>query len=148
MQWRQKAIDLLQELRLIWEGQTEPAAVFTDRGFVLAFMRIMEQYLKDLNYSAPEQELKNCLTLRRLTFISRHGHEPTFTSQANEADWIVEAVALHTGKPELVKSELLDMIIQLASYIEDIMKNCTRLPAEYLRPIDEMIIGIERYLVL
>jgi hypothetical protein len=147
MQWRQKAIGLLHELRLIWEGQAEPAAFFADRSFVLAFMRMMEQYLKDLGYSAPEQELKNCLALRRLTFITRHGHEPTFTSQANEADWIAEAVALHTGKPELVKSELLNMITQLASYIEDIMKNCTRLPAEYLRPIDEMIIGIERYLV-
>jgi hypothetical protein len=146
MQWRRQAIDLLDALHWIWEGEKDPAVVFADRGFVLAFMRIMEQYLKDLGYSAPEQELKNLLALRRLTFITRHGHELTFTSQANEAEWIVEAVALHTGKPELVKSELLDMITQLASYIEEIMKNCTRLPSGYLRSVEDMVAGIERYL--
>jgi hypothetical protein len=146
MQWRRQAIDLLDALRWIWEGEKEPAVVFADRGFVLAFMRIMEQYLKDLGYSAPEQELKNCLTLRRLTFITRHGHELTFTSQANEADWIAEAVALHTGKMELTKSDLVQMTTQLASYIEDIMKTCARLPSGYLRPIEDMVDGIERYL--
>jgi len=49
---------------------------------------------------------------------------------------------------ELTKSDLVQMITQLASYIEDIMKTCTRLPSGYLRPINEMIDGIERYLVL
>jgi hypothetical protein len=146
MKWEQDAVGLLSRLRSVWEGQVEPEAVFADRGFLSAFVRIMVQYLKDLGYSAPEDELKNCLTLHRLTFVVRHGIEPTFTSQAKEAEWVAEAVALHTSKIELVKSDLIEMIIQLATYIEDIMQTYPCLPSDYLRPLQDMVDGIERYL--
>jgi hypothetical protein len=102
-------------------------------------MQVMEQYLQDCGSSAPQAELEIVLTKGRMTFAARHGSKPTFTSQAMEADWIAEAVAIHRLDFELIMDETIELIIRLASAIEDILKTCGTIPSDYLQSLEELV---------
>ena len=137
--WKLKANWLLKELICIWHGHSKPESLFEGRNFVQSFMRIMEQYLQDCGSSAPQIELETCITIRRLTFAARHCSNPTFTSQAIEADWIAEAVAIHRLDFELITDDTIKSIIKLASAIEDILKTCGTIPSDYLQSVEELL---------
>jgi len=102
-------------------------------------MRIMEQYLQDRGSSAPQAELEICLTNGGITFAARHGSKPTFTSQAMEAEWIAEMVAIHRLNFEIITDDTIKIIIKLASAIEDILKTCCTIPSDYLQSIEELV---------
>jgi hypothetical protein len=137
--WKLKANWLLKELIRIWQGHTEPKSLFERQSFVHIFRKIMEQYLQDRGSSAPQTELDICLINRRITYAARHGFKPTFTSQAMEADWIAEAVAIHRLDFELITDDTIKSIIRLASAIEDILKTCGTIPSDYLQSLEELI---------
>jgi len=137
--WKLQANWLLKELIHIWRGYTDPKSLFEGRNFVQTFMRIMEQYLQDCGSPAPQAELDICLTKRRITFAARHGSKPTFASQAMEAEWVAEAVAFHRLNFELMTDDTIEVIIRLASAIEDILRTCGTIPSDYLQPIEELI---------
>ena len=137
--WKLQANWLLKELIRIWQGYTDPKYLFERHSFVHTFKKIMEQYLQERGSSAPQVELDICLTKRRLTFAARHGSEPTFTSQAMEANWIVEAVAIHRLDFELMMDETIELIIRLASAIEDILQTCGTIPSDYLQSVEELL---------
>ena len=137
--WKLKANWLLKELICIWQGYADPKSLFEGRGFVKTFMQVMEQYLRDRGSSAPQIELETCMTIRRLTFATRHGSKPTFTSQPMEADWIAEAVAIHRLDFELIMDETIKIIIRLASAIEDILQTCGTIPSHYLQSVEELL---------
>jgi len=137
--WKLKANWLLKELINILQGYTDPKSLFERQSFVYIFNKIMEQYLQDCGSSAPQAELDICLTKRRITFVARHSSSPTFTSQAMEADWIAEAVAIHRLNFELITDETIELIIRLASAIEDILKTCSTIPTDYLQCVEELL---------
>ena len=137
--WKLKANWLLKELIRIWQGYSDPKSLFDGQGFVHTFKQIIEQYLQDCGSSAPQIELETCITIRRLTFAARHGSELTFTSQAMEAEWIVEAVAIHHLNFELITDDTIKIIIRLASAIEDILKTCGTIPSDYLQSVEELV---------
>ena len=139
MQWKNRAIDLLLGLDFVRQGRIEPTVFFGKRDFVEAFKKVVEQYLRDLGYSEPEQELENCLLIRRVTFTTIHGHEPAFTSQASEVEWIAEALALHTSNLEIAKSELVRTIIHLSRHLEDGLIKAHHLPSESEPSVYELI---------
>jgi len=139
--WKLKANWLFKELIRVWQGHNEPESLFEGRVFVQIFMQIMEQYLQDCGSSESQAELDICLTKRRITFAARHGSKPTFTSQAMEADWIAEAVAIHRLNFELITDETIELIIRLASAIEDILKTCSTIPTDYLQSVEELLDG-------
>jgi hypothetical protein len=139
--WKLGANWLLKELIRIWQGHTDPKSLFEGRGFVQIFIRIMEQYLEDLGSSAPQAELDICLTKRRIIFSARHGSTFAFTSQAMEADWIAEAIAIHRLDFELITDDTIKSIIRLASAIEDILKTCGTIPSDYLQSLEELVDG-------
>jgi len=137
--WKLKANWLLKELIRIWQGYTDPKSLFERQIFVHTFKKIMEQYLEDRGSSAPQAELDICLTKSRITFSARHGSTPAFTSQAMEADWIAEAVAIHRLDFELITDDTIKSIIRLASAIEDILQTCGTIPSDYLHPLEELL---------
>jgi hypothetical protein len=139
--WKLKANWLLKELIRIWQGYADPKSLFEEQSFVHTFKKIMEQYLEDRDSSAPQAELDICLTKRRITCAARHGSNPTFTSQAMEADWIAEAVAIHRLDFELITDDTIKIIIKLASAIEDILKTCSTIPSDYLQSVEELLDG-------
>ena len=137
--WKLKANWLLKELIHIWQGYSEFEVLFHERNFINAFMHIMEQYLQDCGSSAPQIEIETCITIRRLTFAARHGSNLTFTSQAMEAEWIAEMVAIHRLNFELITDDTIKIIIKLASAIEDILKTCGTIPSDYLQSVEELV---------
>jgi len=137
--WKLQANWLLKELIRIWQGYTDPKYLFEGHSFVHTFKKIMEQYLEDQGSSAPQAELDICLNKRRITFSARHGSNPTFTSQAMEADWIAEAVAIHRLDFELITDDTIKSIIRLASAIEDILRTCGTVPSDYLQSVEELL---------
>jgi len=137
--WKLKANWLLKEIIGIWQGYSEPESLFKDRNFICTFMHIMEQYLEDYGSCAPQAELDICIRKRRIIFATRHGSEPTFINQAREAEWIAEAVAIHCLQFELIKDDVIEMIIEVAYAIEDILKTCDTIPSDYLQTIDELL---------
>jgi len=137
--WKLKANWLLKELIHIWQGYSEFEVLFHERNFINAFMHIMEQYLQDRGSSAPQAELDICLTKRRITFAARHDSKPTFTSQAMEADWIAESVAIHRLDFELITDDTIKIVIRLASVIEDILQTCSTIPSDYLQSVEELL---------
>jgi hypothetical protein len=137
--WKLKANWMLKELIHIWYGYSEPGSLFNEHNFVNTFMDIIEQYLQDCGVSAPKAELQICIIKRKLTFSARHGSEPTFTSQAMEAEWIAEAVAIDHLQFELMTDDTLKTIFRLAHAIEDIIKTCGTIPFDYLEPIEELL---------
>jgi len=137
--WKLQANWLLKELIRIWQGYTDPKYLFEGHSFVHTFKKIMEQYLEDQGSSAPQAELDIYLTKMRITFAARHGSKPTFTSQAMEADWIAEAVAIHRLDFELITDDTIKSIIRLASAIEDILKTCGTIPSDYLQSVEELV---------
>jgi len=137
--WKLKANWLFKELICIWNGHSKPESLFEGRNFVQVFMRIMEQYLQDRGSSAPQAELEICLTNGGITFAARHGSKPTFTSQAMEAEWIAEMVAIHRLNFEIITDDTIKIIIKLASAIEDILKTCCTIPSDYLQSIEELV---------
>jgi len=137
--WKLKANWLLRELIRIWQGYADPKFLFEEHSFVHTFKKIMEQYLEDRGSSAPQAELDICLTKSRITFSARHGSTPAFTSQAMEADWIAEAVAIHRLDFELITDDTIKSIIRLASAIEDILQTCGTIPSDYLQSVEELI---------
>jgi len=137
--WKLKANWLLKELIRIWQGHTGPKSLFEGRNFVQIFIRIVEQYLQDCSSSAPQAELDIYLTKRIITFAARHGSKPTFKSQAMEADWIAEAVAIHRLNFELITDETIELIIRLASAIEDILQTCSTIPSDYLQSVEKLL---------
>ncbi len=139
--WKLKANWLLKELIHIWHGHSKPETLFEGRNFVQTFTRLMEQYLRDCGSLAPQAELEICLTKVRLTFAARHGSAPTFASQAMEADWIAEAVAIYRLDFELITDETIKNIIRLASAIEDILKTCGTIPSNYLQSVEDLLDG-------
>ena len=138
MQWKQKAIGLLLELDLVHQGHITAAEYFGRRDFVNAFKSVIVQYLQDCGYSAPEHELRTCLLIRRIAFETMHGVELAFTGQGSQAQWIVEAVALGTGNPELIKDDLIRTIIQTAKYLEATIKKQPFVSSESQPSIDEL----------
>jgi len=139
--WKLKANWLLKELIRVWQGLTDPKSLFEGQEFVQIFMQIMEQYLQDCGSSAPQAELEICLTKRRITFAARHGSKPTFTSQAMEADWIAEAIAIHRLNFELITDDTIKIIVRLAYAIEDILQSCATIPSDYLQSVEELLDG-------
>jgi hypothetical protein len=137
--WKLQANWLLKELILICRGYTDPKSLFEGRSFVQTFMQVMEQYLQDCGSSAPQAELEIGLTKGSITFAARHGSNPTFTSQAMEADWIAEAVAIHRLQLELITDDVIKMIIRIANAIDDILKTCGTIPSDYLQNIEELL---------
>jgi len=139
LKWKLKANWLLKELIRIWQGYADPKFLFEGHSFVHTFKKIMEQYLEDQGSSAPQAEFDICLTKRRITCAARHGSNPTFTSQAMEADWIAEAVAIYRLDFELITDDTIKSIIRLASAIEDILKTCCTIPSDYLQSVEELL---------
>ena len=137
--WKLKANWLLKELIRIWQRYTDPKCLFEGRNFIQIFIRIMEQYLQDYGSLAPQAELDIFLNKRRITFSARHGSNPTFTSQAMEADWIAEAVAIQHLDFELITDDTIKIIIRLASAIEDILQTCGTIPSDYLQSVEELV---------
>ncbi len=137
--WKLKANWLLKELIHIWHGHSKPETLFEGRNFVQTFMRLMEQYLRDCGSLAPQAELEICLTKVRLTYAARHGSAPTFASQAMEADWIAETVAIYRLDFELITDETIKNIVRIASAIEDILQNCGIIPSDYLQSVEELL---------
>ncbi len=137
--WKLKANWLIKELVRIWQGNSGVEVLFQGQNFINAFMHIMEQYLQDCGSSAPKTELEICLTKARITFAARHGSPPTFRSQAMEADWIAEAVAIHRLNFEIITDETIKLIIRLASIIEDTLQTCSAIPSDYLQSIEELL---------
>jgi len=137
--WKLQANWLLKELIRIWQGYTDPKYLFEGHSFVHTFKKIMEQYLEDQGSSAPQAEFDICLTKRRITCAARHGSNPTFTSQAMEADWIAEAVAIYRLDFELITDDTIKSIIRLASAIEDILRTCGTVPSDYLQSVEELL---------
>ena len=139
--WKLKANWLLKELILIWQGRSETNSLFEGRNFVQTFIQVIEQYLLDCGSLTPQAELEICLTKGRITFAARHGSKPIFTSQAMEADWIAEAVAIHRSDFELITDDTIKSIIRLASAIEDMLKTCGTIPSDYLQSVEELLDG-------
>ena len=139
--WKLKANWLLRELIRIWQGYADPKFLFEEHSFVHTFKKIMEQYLEDRGSSASQAELDICLTKMRITFAARHGSKPTFTSQAVEADWMTEAVAIYRLDFELITDDTIKIIIRLASAIEDILQTCGTIPSDYLQSVEELLDG-------
>jgi len=137
--WKLQANWLLKELIRIWQGYADPKSLFEEKSFVKTFKQIMVQYLHDSGSSAPQIEIETCITIRRLTFSARHNSEPTFTSQAYEAEWIAEAVAIHRLQFELITDDVIKMIIRIANAIEDILQTCGTIPSDYLVSIEELL---------
>jgi hypothetical protein len=139
MQWKQKAIELLIELDFVRQGHITAANYFSRRDFVEAFKGVLVQYLQDMGYSTPEHELRTYLLIRRIAFETMHGVELAFTGQGSEALWIAEAVALSTGKPELIKNDLIRTIIQIAKHLEDTIKKHPSVSSESQPSIEDLI---------
>ena len=137
--WKLKANWLLKELIRIWQGYNDPKSLFEGRSFVKIFMQVMEQYLQDCGSSVPQAELEIFLTKERITFSARHSSELTFTSQAMEADWMAETVAIHRLDFELITDDTIKSIIRLASAIEDILQTCGTIPSDYLQSLEELL---------
>jgi hypothetical protein len=92
-----------------------------------------------MGYSTPEHELRTYLLIRRIAFETMHGVELAFTGQGSEALWIAEAVALGTGKPELIKNDLIRTIIQIAKHLEDTIKKHPSVSSESQPSIEDLI---------
>ena len=146
--WKLQANWLLKELIRIWQGYADPKFLFEGHSFVHTFKKIMEQYLEDQGSSAPQAEFDICLTKRRITCAARHGSNPTFTSQAMEADWIAEAVAIYRLDFELITNDTIKNIIKLASAIEDILQTCGTISSDYLQSVDMRIPDINELPVI
>jgi len=139
MQWKLKAQELLKNLVDIWYGEKAPEGLFANGGFEFAFRRVIEAYLQDCGHSAPRAELDIYLTRRRLTYRARHGVDLVFASQAKEAEWIAEAVAIELWRDDLLRDNIVEAVLRLAHAIEDILRQCHALPADYLQSVEQVI---------
>jgi len=137
--WKLKANWVLAELIRIWRGEAKAETLFAERNFISIFINIMEQYLQDCGFTSPHATLTVYLSRRRVSHIARHGVEPTFMSQAREAEWIAEAVALYGRRPDLIVDDTLEKIFRLAHAIEDIISVSGSLPFGYLQSVEELI---------